>query len=146
MLEPLFIPGSPVWTGSPPWGAGNWLPPQPMNASAGSAPMLLAAAAMNRGHMQAPGTDHEVEDLVYDTLELFPGATDVEVRCESGRITLTGSVSHKRLKHDIGEIAWAIPSAADVQNNITIASRRRARSYSREGGEAQPVVAGRKGA
>jgi hypothetical protein len=144
MLEPLFIPGSSVWAGSAPW-AGGWLPPSQANGPAGTAPMLLAAAAMNRGHLQAPGTDHEVEDLIYDTLELFPGAADVEVRCEAGRVTLAGSVSHKRLKHDVGEIAWAIPSINDVVNNITIASRRRARSFSREG-EPQPVAAARKGA
>jgi len=144
MLEPLFIPGSSVWPGSTPW-TRNWLPPPQVTGPAGTAPMLLAAAAMNRGHLQAPSTDNEVEDLIYDTLELFPGATDVEVRCEAGRVTLTGSVSHKRLKHDIGEIAWAIPSINDVVNNITIASRRRARSFSREG-EPQPAAAGRKGA
>ena len=41
--------------------------------------------------------------------------------------TLTGSVQHKRVKRDIGELAWAIPILNDVQNNLTIASRRRTR-------------------
>jgi osmotically-inducible protein OsmY len=70
----------------------------------------------------------EVEDFLYDALELLPGAADVDVRCEGGRATLTGSVQHKRLKRDIGEIAWAIPGLNDVQNNVTIASRRRNRA------------------
>jgi hypothetical protein len=108
-----------------------------------SAPMLIAAVAMNRGQPQGPTTDQEVEEVLYDTLELFSGAGDVEVRCESGRVTLSGSVSHKRLKRDIGEIAWAIPTINDVSNNIALAPRRRSRSFSREG-EPQPVAAGRK--
>ncbi len=55
------------------------------------------------------------------------GTSEVEVRCEGGRATLTGSVQHKRLKRDVGEIAWAIPALNDVQNNVTITSRRRSR-------------------
>jgi hypothetical protein len=50
---------------------------------------------------------------------------------------LTGSVPHKRLKRDIGEIAWAIPGVNDVQNNLTIAARRRSRTANRES-EAHP--------
>ena len=54
------------------------------------------------------------------------------MRCDGGRIVLAGAVSQKRIKRDIGEIAWAIPAINDVQNNITIAPRRRARSQTRE--------------
>jgi osmotically-inducible protein OsmY len=113
MIESLFVP----------------IPPQPPINSATS---LVAAVAMRRGQPQGPTNDQEVEELVYDTLELLSGAGDVDVRCESGRVTLSGTVSHKRLKHDIGEIAWAIPSLSDVANNITIASRRRTRPFQRE--------------
>src|SRR5580765_2988824 len=98
-----------------------------------TAPSLLAAVAMRRGQPQGPATDAEVEDFIYDALELVAGASDVEVRCEGGRITLTGSVLHKRIKRDTGEIAWAIPVIHDVQNNLTIASRRRSRGSAREG-------------
>ena len=97
-----------------------------------TAPSLLAAVAVRRGQPYGPTTDQEVEDLIYDALELVPGTSDVEVRCEAGRATLTGSVPHKRAKHDIGEIAWAIPVLHDVQNNVTIASRRRSRGGTRE--------------
>lgn len=83
---------------------------------------------MRRGQPQGPSNDHEVEDFIYDALELLPGAADVEVRCEGGRATLTGSVQHKRTKRDIGEVAWAIPALNDVQNNVTITSRRRGRT------------------
>jgi len=108
-----------------------------------TAPSLLAAVAMRRGQPQGPTNDQEVEDFIYDALELLPGAADVEVRCEGGRVTLTGSVQHKRVKRDVGEIAWAIPGLHDVQNNVTIASRRRTRSAGREG-EGTASVASRK--
>jgi hypothetical protein len=51
---------------------------------------------------------------------------------ENSRISLSGSVSQKWLKRDIGEIAWAIPGINDVQNNVTLAVRRRARGSQRE--------------
>jgi hypothetical protein len=97
-----------------------------------TAPALLAAVAMRRGQPLGPTNDQEIEDFIYDALDLLPGASDVEVRCEGGRAIVTGSVPHKRLKRDVGEIAWAIPSLNDVQNNITIAARRRGRAQARE--------------
>ena len=138
MMEPLLLPTPPVWPGTMPWAGPPAMP-------ANSAPLLVAAVAMQRGRPQGPGTDLDVEELIYDTLELIQGSSEVDVRCEGGRVTLSGTVSHKRLKRDIGEIAWAIPIVNDVHNTITIASRRRTRSFSREA-EPQPVSAGRKGA
>ena len=108
-----------------------------------TAPSLLAAVAMRRGQPQGPASDQEVEDFIYDALELLPGAADVEVRCEGGRVSLTGTVQHKRLKRDVGEIGWAIPGLHDVQNNLTIASRRRTRAAGRES-EASANVTSRK--
>jgi hypothetical protein len=104
-------------------------PPIPAGLTASS---LLTAIALRRGQPQGPANDQEAEEFIYDALELLPGAADVEVRCDGGRATLTGSVPHKRVKHDVGEIAWAIPALNDVQNNVTIASRRRARGPNRE--------------
>jgi len=95
-------------------------------------PALLATVAMRRGQPFGPTNDHEIEDFIYDALDLIPGTSDVEVRCEGGRATFTGSVPHKRVKRDIGEIAWALPTLTDVQNNITIAARRRSRPPNRE--------------
>jgi hypothetical protein len=108
-----------------------------------TAPAVVNAVALRRGQPFAPTTDQEVEDFLYDALELLPGTTDVEVRCENARVTLTGSVSHKRMKREIGEVAWMIPGPIDVQNNITIAARRRSRAAGREG-ESQATAAGRK--
>jgi hypothetical protein len=93
-----------------------------------TAPALLAAVAMRRGQPQGPTNEQEVEDFIYDALELLPGASDVEVRWEGGKVTLSGTVQHKRVKRDVGEIAWAIPGLNDVQNNVTITSRRRTRA------------------
>ncbi|MGH9176339.1 MAG: BON domain-containing protein, partial [Vicinamibacterales bacterium] len=105
---------------------------------------LLAAVAMRRGQPMGPTNDQECEDFVYDALDLLSGTSDVEVKCEGSRITLSGSVSQKWLKRDLGEIAWAIPAVNDVQNNITLAVRRRSRAAQREGEPAQ-AAAVRKG-
>jgi hypothetical protein len=122
-------------------GPFNGVPPaivtSPEIPNGVSAQALLSAVAIRRGQPMGPTNDGEVEDFISDALDVTPGATDVEVRCENGRVILTGTVSHKRLKRDAGEIAWAIPSVSDVQNNVSIvASRRRAR-----GREAQPTPA-----
>ena len=93
-----------------------------------TAPSLLAAVAMRRGQPLGPTNDSEIEEFIYDALDLLTGAGDVDVRCENGRVTLTGSVQHKRTKRDVGEIAWAIPALHDVQNNVSIVSRRRSRT------------------
>ena len=108
-----------------------------------TAPALLTAVAIRRGQPLGPTNDQEIEDFFYDVFELLPGTNDVEVRVEGGRAVLSGSVAHKRLKRDLGELAWAIPTLNDVQNNVTITARRRSRA-SREG-EA-PAVAARKSA
>ena len=88
---------------------------------------LLATVAVRRGQPLGPSNDQEIEDFIYDALELLPGSSEVDVRCEGGRVSFTGTVHYKRLKRDVGEIAWAIPGVNDVHNTITIAARRRAR-------------------
>ena len=99
-----------------------------------TASSLLTAVAQRRGQPQGPVNDHEVEEFIYDALDLLPGTSDVEVRSENGRVTLTGVVQHKRTKRDVGEIAWALPGLQDVQNNVSITSRRRGRA----GRDAEP--------
>jgi hypothetical protein len=104
-----------------------------------TAAALLAAIAVRRGQPLGPTNDQEVEEFIGDALDVLSGSSDIEVRCEGGRVMLTGQVSHKRLKRDAGEIAWTIPNANDVQNNINVVSRRRSRS-GREG-EGPPAAA-----
>ena len=108
-----------------------------------TAPALLAAVAMRRGQPQGPTSDQDVEEFIYDALELLSGAGDVEVRSEGGRVSLTGSVPHKRIKRDAGELAWTIPGITDVNNTITITARRRSRAFTREP-EAPPSGQSRK--
>jgi len=97
-----------------------------------SIPSVLTAVAIRRGQSMGPSNDQEIEDFVYDVFEFLPGTADIEVRCEGGRATVTGSVQHKRLKHDVGEIIWSIPAINDVQNNVSITTKRRARTGSRD--------------
>jgi len=134
-------------------GTANFLPTSasapfqsfvdPGVAAGVTAPALVAAIALRRGQPAGPTSDQEIEDFLYDALDLLPGSSDVEIRCDGGRASLMGAVSQKRLKHDIGEVAWAIPGINDVQNNITIAPRRRPRAQGRDA-EPSPVTAGRK--
>jgi hypothetical protein len=142
-MMPTFSPGVNLATASPFAAAAPTVVVGPDSMTGVSAPALLGAVAVRRGQPQGPTNDQEVEDFIYDALEFLSGTSEVEVRCDGGRATLTGSVHHKRIKRDVGEIAWAIPGLQDVQNNVTIASRRRARATSREP-EAQPNPQARK--
>jgi hypothetical protein len=111
----------------------------PEVANGPTARALLGAIAIRRGQPMGPTNEQEIEEFIYDAFEML-GANDVEVRLEGGRTTLTGSVPHKRLKRDAGEIAWAMPGVSDVQNNVTIVGRRRPRAGVRES-ESQPASA-----
>jgi hypothetical protein len=105
---------------------------------------LLATVAMRRGQPMGPTNDQEIEDFICDVLDLLSGVSDVDVRCEGGRILLTGSVPNKRVKRDVGEVSWAIPSVNDVQNNVSIAARRRSRAPGRDTDAAVAAGASRK--
>lgn len=147
MIEPIFGSASPIWntmaaspyaTGPLPYagaaaGLGAVSSPSQIRMAGATelvAPteVLIATVAARRGQPGGPVTDADIEDFLDDALDLIPGTSEVEVRCEGGRATLTGNVPHKRHKRDVGEIAWAIPSVSDVQNNVTIVARRRARN------------------
>ena len=154
MIESPYAPVSQPWPAAAPTGLG-WPGGQLQLAAAGispiqliapagipdggySVPALLATVAVRRGRPLGPTNDQEIEDFLYDALELFQGTGDVEVRVEGGRVTLSGTVQHKRLKRDIGEVAWGLPSVNDVHNNLTMATRRRSRASTREGEQSQP--------
>ena len=72
----------------------------PVTPTVGS---LLAAVAIRRGQPAGPASDSELEEFLYDCLEFLPGTSDVDIRCESGRVTFGGTVTHKRQKRDVGE-------------------------------------------
>ena len=153
MAAPSPAPGNPFGQGSAGSGTGQSMPGHAGSFGAFpvfggyevppgiTAPALLAAVAMRRGQPLGPTNDQELEEFIYEALDLLPGTNDVEIRSEGGRATLTGTVPHKRLKRDVGEIAWAMPGVNDVVNNVNIAARRRSRG--RES-EPQPAPTGRK--
>jgi hypothetical protein len=155
MIEPPYSTVSQAWPVAAATGfawpganlrlaAAGISPTQLLPAPAGiadggySVAALLAAVAVRRGQPLGPTNDPEIEDFLYDALELFQGTGEVEVRVDGGRVMLSGTVQHKRLKRDIGEMAWGLPSVNDVQNNLTMATRRRARTSGREGEQTQP--------
>jgi hypothetical protein len=142
-MMPTFPSGLNLATSSPFAATAPTVFVGPDSVTGMTAPALLGAVAVRRGQPQGPTNDQEVEEFIYDALEFLSGASEVEVRCDAGRATLTGNVHHKRIKRDVGEIAWAIPGLQDVQNNVTITSRRRARAANREP-EAQPNTQARK--
>ena len=122
------------WSATPLTPVGGGAPVPVADFMTGVTPQaLLATVALRRGQPMGPTNEQDIEDFIYDALDLLPGTSDVEVRCEGGRVTLTGSAAHKRVKRDVGEVVWAIPTVADVQNNITITARRRSRVSGREG-------------
>ncbi len=105
---------------------------------------VIATMSMRRGQPQGPASDQDVEELLYDAIELMPGGGEIEVRCEGGRVSLTGSVPNKRVKRDVGELAWAVPGVNDVHNTLNIATRRRSRGFTRESEAQQPTGPSRK--
>ena len=106
VFNPL-MPPSPL---QPPYNVGlqaamsSAVNPASLSEPAGgvTAAALLAAVAVRRGQPLGPTSDQEIEDFLSDALDLLPGSSDIEVRCDGGRATLTGQVSHKRLKRDAG--------------------------------------------
>src|SRR5689334_8784507 len=173
MMESFLGPTAPMWSAHGSSGLGWSPGPSPFNTRPLAQPMPLAqpvpltspvpyppfgiaefingptaatlvtVVAMRRGQPAGPTSDAELEDFLYDAIEFLAGTNDVEVRCDSGRVTLLGNVPNKRLKHDVGEIAWAIPAVVDLQNNVTIATRRRARASNREA-DSHPAGSARK--
>ena len=156
-LENLFaFGGAPAWFAQAPPALGMGFPtlPNPFvyattypgvfppSTAVPTVSALLTSIAMRRGQPAGPTNDQEIEDFIYDVLELLPGTNEVEVRSENGKATLTGSVQHKRLKHDIGEVVWALPNITDVQNNVSISTKRRTRTGREQ--EQQTAAQGRK--
>ncbi|MCZ7570169.1 MAG: BON domain-containing protein [Ardenticatenaceae bacterium] len=89
-------------------------------------------------------TDEEMEEMIYDSIDddpLIPWDADIEVKVETGQVTLTGSVPNKMIKHAAGQDAWWITGVTDVNNNITVTGRRRARGAREE--QRQEAPAGR---
>jgi hypothetical protein len=111
---------------------------------AGAATAMLGAGvkpwgALAQQAMTRLPNDDEIEEIIYEALDndpVIPWNAEIEVRVDTGQVTLTGTVPNKRIKHAAGEIAWWVPGVVDLQNNIVVASRRRARGKIPRGPEA----------
>ena len=111
MIDSPYAPVSQPWPAAASTGFG-WPGGHLHLAAAGISPtqLLAAPAGIPDGGYSVPAllgptNDQEIDDFLYDALELFQGTGDVEVQVEGGRVTLSGTVQHKRLERDIGEVA-----------------------------------------
>jgi hypothetical protein len=105
--------------------------PSPFARPIGFQPPGVVGGTLSQPQLSRIPTDEEIEHLISEALDsdpFLPATAEVEIRAESGQVTLTGTVPHKQTKHAIGELAWNVPGIVDVQNNLEVASRRRIRA------------------
>lgn len=75
--------------------------------------------------------DEQIREMIYDALDadpLVPFDSDINVEVTGGLVTLAGTVPNKRIKHAVGDDAWWIPGVWDVNNQLEITGRARARA------------------
>ncbi|HEY8476383.1 MAG TPA: BON domain-containing protein [Chloroflexota bacterium] len=80
-------------------------------------------------------TDEEIVEMVYDALDddpFVPVQAAIEVACESGVVTLKGTVPSKNIKRSAGDDAWWIPGVVDVRNELAVSGPHRHRGQHRE--------------
>jgi len=140
---------------STPWGGSYGFPGRgpegflaagmsPASFGFGELPRFPGAVAPRLGVVGLP-RDEEIEEMAQEALDhhpLIPLDADVDVKCESGQVTLTGKVPDKRIKRAAGEALWWIPGVTDVNNTIVVSGRRQAQATRRRGRQ-QPIQAGR---
>ena len=86
-------------------------------------------------------TDDETVEMIYDAIDadpVVPFDADIDVECDAGTVTLTGTVMSKEIKHAAGDDAWWIPGVDDVHNDLQVVSRRHERTTSHREEEPQP--------
>lgn len=73
-------------------------------------------------------------------------ASEIEVRCENGKVTLEGSVEHRWMKHRAEDIAESCSGVKDIDNRITVQSgSRESGSLGASGAQSQGQSQGRDG-
>jgi len=120
-----FGGGSPSYAPAPTGSAFSpWGPPMggPEMTVGITAPVLVSAIAQRRGQPAGPTSDQEFEDFIYDALDLLPGSSEVEVRCDGGRISLMGAVSRSDSNATSARLPG--PSRASTTCRTTSRSRR----------------------
>ena len=87
-------------------------------------------------------TDDETVEMIYDAIDadpVIPFDADIDVDCDAGTITLTGTVMSKEIKHAAGDDAWWIPGVDDVHNDLQVVSRRHERAAVHREEEREPA-------
>jgi len=114
-----FFPGSfnPAWTPFSGYG------PFPANV----APVIVGGGART--------DDEHIQNFVERALDddpMIPPHAEIDAAVKDGVVTLTGTVSNKRIKHAAGDDAWWIPQVLDVHNEINVVSHRERPAETRE--------------
>lgn len=74
-----------------------------------------------------PAPDAEIQHFVERTIDNdpeIPAHAKIDVAVQNGVVTLTGTVSNKRIKHAAGDDAWWIPQVLDIHNQIQVSPRK----------------------
>ncbi|MCF7222405.1 BON domain-containing protein [Marilutibacter chinensis] len=100
-----------------------------------------------RGPRGYTRSDERILEDVNERLSDDPvvDATDIDVRCESGRLRLEGRVPARWMKHRAEDIADSIPGAKDVENRIRVIAEERLGSqagYSASGSDQMQTTGG----
>jgi BON domain len=144
----LGVDGQPLMTGEGFWdlpGRVSQVPFVPALSPAGLGEVNRLGPIASRWGIMGLPKDEEIEEAIHEALDrhpFIPLDADIDVRCESGQVTLTGKVTDKRIKRAAGETAWWLPGVTDVSNNIVVSGRRQAQATRRRGRQ-QSVQAGR---
>ena len=83
--------------------------------------------ATNYAFNWTPMTDDEMEYFVEQSIDndpTVPADANIGVEVENGVVTLTGTVTNKRVKHAAGDDAWWLPKVIDVHNQIEVQPRK----------------------
>jgi hypothetical protein len=73
-----------------------------------------------------PQPDPEIAAFVERAIDndpTIPAHANIDVAVRNGIVTLTGTVSNKRIKHAAGDDAWFVPWVIDVHNEINVVPR-----------------------
>lgn len=117
-----WVPRPIPWSGLGPWGMSPWGLGGLRTWGGTYSPQFISTGVP---------TDEEITEMIYDALDadpMVPYDADIDVDVKDGEVTLTGTVPNKRVKYAAGDDAWWVPGVVDVNNNLQIAPRRRARS------------------
>lgn len=117
----------PGWGGFYGYGGNPWFGGGYGYPFLGYGTFPYGATAFYPSYAGVQPNDAEIKYFVENALDndpSIPAHTDIGVDVHNGVVTLTGTVSNKRIKHAAGDDAWWIPQVVDVHNEIQVAPRR----------------------